>query len=376
MTQSNPAETAITHDPAYEAVAPDDFAAMLAVDRYGRRSDAFDAIIGATHDHFWDPYNPAYLDFTAPFDLEHASVMPLERFPELNCAATEHLDERQKIRLANEIQRWNLSNILHGEQGALSLSASLCDILYDPGAQEYAANQTREEARHVAAFGRYVRVRWGTPYPVGQMLGEFLSDIVQTPLVYKKLVGMQILLEGLAMGAFANLHAHTNDPLLKRLVQLVMTDEAFHHKFGKIWADRTLPKLTRDEHERVEDWTAQVFETLLFNLSSIAQRGYIYEQFGLDPTVLRESVREAFSGGRKRAMREGTNIFRVLVKTLFKAGIITERTIHVYAAWLDTEELAAEGEAMVGDAIAAEGIEYLREINRARRVIGQKPTLV
>ena len=168
MSQS---ERAITHDPAYEAVAPDDFAAMLAVERYGRRSDAFDAIIGATHDHFWDPYNPAYLDFAQPFDLAHEPVVALERFPELNCAATEHLDEGRKIRLANEIQRWNLSNILHGEQGALSLSASLCDILLDPGAQEYAANQAREEARHVAAFGRYVALRWGTPYPVGPLLG-------------------------------------------------------------------------------------------------------------------------------------------------------------------------------------------------------------
>src|SRR3954451_12228468 len=373
MTEPDLSERAITHDAAYETVAQDEFAAMLAVERYGRRSNAFDEIIGATHDHFWDPHNPVYLDYAQPFDLERDSLMSLERFPELNCAATDHLDEGQKIRLANEVQRWNVSNILHGEQGALSLSASLCDILVDPGAQEYAANQAREEARHVAAFGRYIQVRWGTPYPVGQLLGDFLSDIVHTPLVYKKLIGMQMLLEGLAMGAFADLHAHARDPLLKRLVQLVMTDEAFHHRFGKIWADRTLPKLSREEHERVEDWTAQVFETLLFNLSSLAQRGYIYEQFGLDPQVLRASVREAFGGGRKRAMRESTNIFRVLVKTLLKAGIVTDRTIRVYAAWLDTEALEAEGDAMVGDAIAAEGIEYLREINRKRRVIGQKP---
>jgi hypothetical protein len=196
---------------------------------------------------------------------------------------------------------------------------------------------------------------------------------VLSPIVYKKLIGMQMLLEGLAMGAFATLHATARDPLLKRLVQLVMTDEAFHHRFGKIWADKTLPKLTREEHERVEDWTAQVFETLLFNLSSLPQRGYIYESFGLDPKVLRESVREAFSGGRKKAMRESTNIFRVLVKTLLKAGIITERSVHIYSAWIDTDALDAEGDTMIGDAIAAEGIEYLREINRTRRVIGQKP---
>src|SRR5437763_1813090 len=83
-------ERAITHDPAYQAVAPDDFAAMLAVERYGRRSDAFDAIIGATHDHFWDPHNPAYLDYAQPFELDRHSIMPLARFPELNCAATDH----------------------------------------------------------------------------------------------------------------------------------------------------------------------------------------------------------------------------------------------------------------------------------------------
>src|SRR5436190_19050798 len=99
MSQPDAADLAITHDPAYQAVAPDDFAAMVAVERYGRRSDAFDAIIGATHEHFWDPYNPAYLDFDQSFDLERQSVMPLDRFPELNCAATEHLDEAAKIRL-------------------------------------------------------------------------------------------------------------------------------------------------------------------------------------------------------------------------------------------------------------------------------------
>jgi hypothetical protein len=363
----------ITHDLAYEATAPDNFPAMVEVERYGRRSTAFDQIISATHDHFWDPYGGAYLDYGQPFDLAKDYVMPPERFPELNCAVADRLDEGQRIGLANEITRWNISNILHGEQGALSLSASLCDILLDPGAQEYAANQTREEARHVAGFSRYIAVRWGTPCPVGPTLSEFLHEIVLSPIVYKKLVGMQILLEGLAMGAFANIHAFARDPLLKRLVQLVMTDEAFHHKFGKIWADRTVPRLTPEEHARVEDWTAHVFETLLFNLSSLPQRAYIYEKFGLDWSWVRDAVRERFKGKRKESMQESTNVFRVLVKTLVKSGFITERTQHVYAAWLDLGELRAEGETMIGDAIAAEGIEYLREINRKRRVIGQKP---
>ncbi|WP_119421570.1 ferritin-like domain-containing protein [Desertibaculum subflavum] len=364
----------ITYDPAYRVVQPDDFPAMIEVDRYAQRSDAFDEIISQTHDHFWDPNNPAYLDYGQPWDLDNEFLMPPERFAEFRSAVADKLDKRHHPRLANELMRWNLSNILHGEQGALSLSASLCDILHDPGAQEYASNQAREEARHVAGFGKYVAVRWGKPLPVGEELGRFLNEIVLSPVVYKKLVGMQMLLEGLAMGAFANLHAHTRDPLLKRLVQLVMTDEAFHHKFGKIWADRTMPKLTAEEHIRVEDWAAYSFETLLFNLSNVRQRRHIYAQFGLDWEWVRDAIREVYSDEQRRKdLKENNSVFRVLVKTLLKCGIITDRTSHVYGVWIDMKGLAAESDEMVGDAIAAEGIEFLRGVNRNRKVIGQKP---
>src|ERR1051325_1616890 len=233
----------ITHDAIYNTVDRDDFDAMIAVDRYATRTEAFDEIISSTEDHFWDPDDPAYVDFSNTFDLENALLMPRDFVIELNCAVADRLDAEQQIKLGNEVTRFNVSQILHGEQGALSLSASLCQILLDPGAQEYAANQVREEARHVNAFSRYIGARWGTPLPVGRTLGQLMNELVLAPEVYKKLVGMQMLVEGLAMGAFATLHSKTQDALLRRTVQLVMTDEAFHHRFGRIWASRTVPKL-------------------------------------------------------------------------------------------------------------------------------------
>ena len=359
-------------DPIYDTVAPTDFPALIEVERYGSRTDAFDAIIHATHDHFWDPTDPAYLDFQQPFDLEVDTVLPRDFIVELNCAVADRLDEGQRIALANESARWTLSAILHGEQGALSLSASLCQLLRDPGAQEYAANQAREEARHVTAFARYMQLRFGRPLPVGATLGTLLSELVSATEVYKKLVGMQMLVEGLAMGAFATLHAKSRDPLLVRLVQLVMTDEAFHHKFGRIWAERTMPKLTEEEHAKVEAWAARCFQTLLFNLVNAEQKQVIYRRFGLEWQWVRSAVMEAFTDAdRRRAMTESTNIFRVLIKTLLKAGIVTERTRPLYAAWVDMEELAGESDEMVGDAIAERGIAELREINAGRRRIGR-----
>lgn len=365
-------DAAITYDPIYETVAPTDFPALLEVDRYGSRTDAFDEIIAATHDHFWDPTDPRYVDFAKPFDLDSEMILPKDFIVELNCAVAEKLDEGQQIRLANESARWTLSALLHGEQGALSLSASLCPILRDPGAQEYAANQAREEARHVTAFASYVKSRFGSPYPVGRTLGTLLHEMVSADVVYKKLVGMQMLVEGLAMGAFATLHSKTNDPVLRKTVQLVMTDEAFHHKFGKIWADRTVPKLSEEEHVKVEDWAAKCFQTLLFNLVNAEQKQLIYGQFGLDWQWVRGAVLEAFTDAdRRRGMRESTNIFRVLIKTLLKAGIITDRTKPLYAQWVDMAELAAESDEVAGQDIADAGMAELRELNKDRRKIGR-----
>src|SRR5580700_413118 len=185
-------------------------------------------------------------------------------------------DHQDQVRFVNSMQLANFSSILHGEQGALNLSASLCHVLFDQGAQEYAANQTREEARHVTAFAKYVKVRWGRPGPCGAALQKLLIDIIEAPEVYKKIIGMQMLVEGLAMGAFANGYRNNRDPLAKRLFQLVMTDEAFHHKFGKIWADRTVPELTEQERNTVEDWAAHCAQSLLFNQGSPVQQQAIF----------------------------------------------------------------------------------------------------
>ena len=362
----------ITHDPAYNTVDRDDFPAMIEVERYTDRHDDFDAIISGTVDHFWDPNDERYLQFGQPFDLKDELLMPREFVVELNCAVAEKLDEGEQIALANESSRWQLSSILHGEQGALSLAVSLAQILRDPGAQEYATNQAREEARHVNAFTRYIAERWGTPLPVGPTLGSLMNELVLAPEVYKKLVGMNMLIEGLAMGAFATLHSKTRDPLLRKLVQLVMTDEAFHHKFGKIWADKTVPKLTEEEHEKVELWAAQCFQTILLNLVNSEQKQVIYAPFGLDWQWVRSAVLEAFSDeDRRQSMTESTNIFRVLIKTLLKGGIITDRTKHVYAQWVDMDELAGESDGTVGDDIAEAGIDYLRDVNRNRKKLGR-----
>ena len=358
----------ITRDTIYDAVAPDDFGAMLDVTRHEARSTAFDKIIAATHDHYWNPLDKRYIDFSPPWDMVNEALQPDDLVPALQTDYVEaHFAARppqERIRFINEVARWQMSAILHGEQGALNLSASLCHVLRDPGAQEYAANQTREEGRHVTAVAKYIAARWGSPLPCGPALADLLQEIVHAPEVYKKIVGMQILVEGLAMGAFATIYTQWRDPVARRLCQLIMTDEAFHHKFGKLWADRTIPKLTPAEHEIIETWAARCFQTLLFNLVAPHQMRPIFAQFGMDPDLVMADFQAAFGDEQRREkMKEAANIFRVLVKTLHNAGIITDRTRPLYAMYVDFAEFAQEGDRMVGEDIAEDGMNFLREVN-------------
>jgi hypothetical protein len=356
----------ITKDLIYDAVAPDDFESMLTLDRYEQRSTAFDKIISATHDHFWDPLDKKYIDFDEPWDMDTQPLVPEGMNIALQTEyVSNHLkDPALRAQFINKSLLRSFSSILHGEQGALNLSASLCHVLYDQGAQEYAANQTREEARHVTAFAKYIKARWGRPVECSIVLKDLLVDIIGSPEVYKKIIGMQMLVEGLAMGAFATFFQQLNDPLGRKLMQLVMTDEAFHHKFGKIWADRTVPKLTPEEHAIIEDWAAHCFQILLFNLVSPSEQRDLYAEFGLDPDKVLEEIQKLASDEQRREdMKQATNIFRVLIKTLLNAGIITDRTRAFYAVYVDMDELKSEGDRMVGDDIADEGIAYLKAIN-------------
>src|ERR1700716_460899 len=103
----------ITKDLIYDAGAPDDFESMLELDRYGARSTAFDKIISATHDHFWDPLDPKYIDFNEPWDIENDALLPDDQVVSLGVPyVLEHLEKTgQKAKFINEMTLWQFSSI-------------------------------------------------------------------------------------------------------------------------------------------------------------------------------------------------------------------------------------------------------------------------
>lgn len=355
-------------EPRPFAHAPESFAGLIRADRYGERSDLFDRLISETHTHFWDPLNPDYVDLRAPFDLRARPVMPFAMIPELNCAVADRLSEAERIAFANDIARWLLSNFLHGEQAAFSFAISLCRDLDNPGTVEYAANQAREEGRHVLAFTTYIQSRWGAPFPASPVFGKLLHDVVDAPEPYKRIVGMQLVVEGLAMGMMASLHTNTNDPILARLSQLVMSDEAFHHKAGRIWSKVDLPSFTDEEKEKAEAFALACFEGLMFNVMNPSQKQVVYDRYGLEWKWVRDAMKESYTSElRRRELADRSSTFRILMRTLVNSGVVTKRTEASYAEWVSIDELRNEDDSGPEEAIAAQGVEYLRCLNDGRR---------
>ncbi|MFQ5478387.1 MAG: ferritin-like domain-containing protein [Candidatus Binatia bacterium] len=357
-------------NPAFNAVARDEFEAMLRADRYLCRCAEFEELIARTNEHFWNPEDPDYIDFDEPAPRDEP-MLPFEQIPERHSAIWDRLDEGGRINFANQTLFFRVSGVLHGEQGALSISTGLADMLLDAGAQEYATNQAREEARHVHAFARYMEARFdgevARPTPT---LERILHRIVGSDVIYEKLIGMQMMIEGIAMGIFAGFYRSSNDPLLRRLAQLVMTDEAFHHRFGQIWARLNVPGVSEEIRNELEDFSQQMFNDLLFNLVGADQRAALYRRCGIDPDFAVAAMAEVITDEKRREfMRENSNIFRTLIKTLWTAGLITERTSAYYEGWVDMEAIAREGRWTVGDDIAEAGMADLKSINEGKRKI-------
>jgi len=140
--------------------------------------------------------------------------------------------DKEWLEFGIEGRRWQLSQFLHGEQGALICTSKIVETVPWYDAKLYASTQVVDEARHVEVFARYLDEKLEGGYQVNTHLRLLLDDIVNDSRWDMTYLGMQIMVEGLALAAFGFLHATTNEPLLKKLLRYVMSDEARHVAFG------------------------------------------------------------------------------------------------------------------------------------------------
>jgi hypothetical protein len=141
-------------------------------------------------------------------------------------------DEAKWQEFGIDQRRWMLSQFLHGEQGALLCTAKITETVPWYDAKLYAAQQVVDEARHVEVFGRYLEEKWEGNFVVNSHLRMLLDDIIEDSRWDMTYLGMQIMVEGLALAAFGFMRQLTTEPLLSQMLRYVMADEARHVAFG------------------------------------------------------------------------------------------------------------------------------------------------
>jgi P-aminobenzoate N-oxygenase AurF len=144
------------------------------------------------------------------------------------------LSQKERDELNHHLSAWLFSQFLHGEQGALTVAARIVESVPDLDSKFYAATQTMDEARHVELYARFLREKIGLYYPVNPELAKLLADALSDSRWDMPYLGMQVLIEGLALAAFGVHRDLSNNALVTQLLAYVMQDEARHVAFGRL----------------------------------------------------------------------------------------------------------------------------------------------
>ena len=194
-----------------------------------------------------------------------------------------------------ESRRWSLSQFMHGEQGALICTAKIVETVPWYDAKLYASTQVVDEARHVEVFARYLDEKLGGSYQINAHLRMLLDDIVNDSRWDMTYLGMQIMVEGLALAAFGNMQQMTNEPLLKKLLRYVMSDEARHVAFGVLSLQEVYSQMSDKEIKERQEFAYEASVRMRDRFMSQE----VWSRMGVNPRdvvplVLNDPTREIF----------------------------------------------------------------------------------
>ncbi|HZA00261.1 MAG TPA: ferritin-like domain-containing protein, partial [Acidimicrobiales bacterium] len=223
------------------------------------------------------------LPWDTEVDLEKNASLQRMQYAELELDKTgtplEKFTEEDMVQLAIESDNWTLSQFMHGEQGALLCTAKIVESVPWIDAKYYAATQVMDEARHVEVFAKYLEEKLRGHYPINAHLKMLLDDIINDSRWDMTYLGMQVMVEGLALAAFGFMQQMTPDPLLKQILRYVMSDEARHVAFGVLSLKEYYGGLTDAELRERQEFA---FEAAVRMRDRFLQQE-VWERMGIDP---------------------------------------------------------------------------------------------
>ena len=197
------------------------------------------------------------IDWSKDLDPENPQELPDEGISIFGSPLWERLTRPEKANLRRHLQSWQLSQFLHGEQGALICTAKIVQQVPSIDAKFYAATQVMDEARHVEAYSRLLHEKFDLAYPITPTLKRLLDNVLTDARWDMTYLGMQVLIEGLALAAFARIRDVAKNSLAASVNAYVMQDEARHVAFGRLALRDYYPQLTQAERDEREEFAVE-----------------------------------------------------------------------------------------------------------------------
>jgi len=249
------------------------------------------------------------VDLEKPYSAEN--IMPLYGSDIYN-----KMTPKERVRMQAETSSWTISQFLHGEQGALLATAQLVDSVDNLDSKLYAASQVVDEARHVDVYNRYIHEKLQIYYPISPHLKTLLDMVLKDSRWDMKFLGMQIMVEGLALAAFGMMRTNTTEPLLQELTAYVMGDEARHVAFGIL----SLRDYYREQPESVR----REREDFVFEAARLMRDRFLFqevwEKAGLPAKKCMEITLESHAQKMFRSL-----LFSKIVPAIKKMDLLSDR---------------------------------------------------
>jgi hypothetical protein len=282
------------------------------------------------------------IDWSQDLDPENPEELPDEYLAIFGSPVWDKMTPRERAEFRRHSQANDLSQFLHGEQGALVCTAKIVQQVPNVDAKFYAATQVMDEARHVETYARLLHTKFDLCYPITPPLRSLLEGVLRDSRWDMTYLGMQVLIEGLALAAFAGIRDMAKNPLAAAVNAYVMQDEARHVAFGRLALREYYPHLTDKERDEREEFVVEACYTMRDRFNSRE----VYERLGMP---VKECIDWEEKSEGMQQFRAG--LFTRIVPAIKDIGLWGSRVRKAYAdmgvlafADINSEELSAQDE--------------------------------
>jgi hypothetical protein len=260
------------------------------------------------------------IDWTQELDEENPEQLPDAMLPIAGMPRFEAMSTKEKAQVRRHFQAWQVSQFMQGEQGALICAAKIVTQVPDADSKFYAATQVVDEARHVESYKRLLE-KFGVAYAMTPPLQELIDQVLRDSRWDMTYLGMQVVIEGLALAAFQQIRDHAQNPLAAAVNAYVMQDESRHVAFGRLALRDYYPQLTQAERNEREEFLVEACYLMRDRFDAVE----VWRTLGLDPA---ECAQHMYDSGFMQAFR--SSLFTRIVPIVKDIGLWGETTRRGY----------------------------------------------